>query len=106
MRRDTALWVSEQRNFERKPTMNKIDEVTLEIATPKGLFKGVFPKTATISEVIEQVVKTQGLYQGDVLELVYKGDVLKPIKNTLADFGFVGEVQLELVATGSGVCSW
>ena len=86
--------------------MNKIDEVTLEIATPKGLFKGIFPKTATISEVIEQVVRAKGLNRGDVLELVYKGDVLQPIKNTLTDFGLVGVVQLELVATGTGVCSW
>ena len=85
--------------------MNKfdVDEVTLEIATPKGLFKGIFPKTATISEVIEQVVSDQGLNRGDLLELVYKGEVLQPTKNTLTDFGLAGVVQLDLVATGEGV---
>ena len=83
--------------------MVDIDEVTLEIATPKGLFKGVFPKTATISDVIEHVAKDQGLSRADLLEVVYKGKVLEPIKNTLADFGLIGVVQLELVATGQGV---
>ena len=83
--------------------MAKVDEVTLEIAAPKGLFKGIFPKTATVSEVIEQVAKTQGLNRADVLELVYKGKTLKPAKETLAHFGLIGVVQLELVATGSGV---
>ena len=85
--------------------MNKIDvdEVTLEIATPKGLFKGIFLKTATISEVIEQVASNKGLNRADLLELVYKGEVLQPIKNTLTDFGLSGVVQLELVATGKGV---
>ena len=83
--------------------MSKVDEVVLEIAAPKGLFKGAFPKTAPISEVIEQVAKVQGLDRSDVLELVYKGEVLQPTKETLAHFGLVGVVQLELVATGTGV---
>ena len=83
--------------------MAKIDEVVLEIAAPKGMFKGAFPKTATVSEVIEQVAKDQGLDRSDVLELVYKGEVLQPTKETLARFGLVGVVQLELVATGTGV---
>ena len=83
--------------------MAAIDEITLEIAAPKGLFKGVFPKTATISEVIERVVSEQGLKKGDLFELVYKGQSLQPVKNTLAEFGLSGVVQLELVATGTGV---
>ena len=83
--------------------MADIDEVTLEIATPKGLFKGIFPKTATISEVIERVVSDQGLNRGDLFELVYKGKSLQPIKNTLADFELAGVVQLDLAATGKGV---
>ena len=37
------------------------------------------------------------------IELVYKGMVLDPIKNTLDDFGFSGVIELELVATGTGV---
>ena len=83
--------------------MTTVDNVTLEIAAPKGLFKGTFPKTTTISEVIEQVAKEQGLDRADVLELVHKGTPLEPTKETLAHFGLVGVVQLELVATGSGV---
>lgn len=83
--------------------MSTVDEVVLEIATPKGLFKGAFSKNASISQVIEQVAKDQGLDRSDVLELVYKGDILEPTKETLAHFGLVGVVQLELVATGSGV---
>ena len=83
--------------------MSNVDEITLEIATPKGLFKRTFPKTVTVSEVIKEVVEDRGLNRGDLLELVYKDKVLKPIKDTLADFGLVGVVQLELVATGKGV---
>ena len=83
--------------------MADIDEVILEVATPKGMFKGVFPKTATISEVINEVADTLKLDKSDSLELVYKGETLKPVKNRLVDFGLSGTVQLELVATGSGV---
>jgi len=83
--------------------MVDIDEITLEIAAPKGLFKGIFPKTATVSEVIERVVSEQNLNRGDFFELVYKGQSLQPVKNTLADFGLTGVVQLELAATGKGV---
>ena len=85
------------------PSEVTFDEVTLEIATPKGLFKGTFPKITSISEVIEQVVKNLDLSRGDLLELVYKDKVLQPVKDTLADFGLSGVVQLELVATGTGV---
>ena len=83
--------------------MANVDEVTLEIAGPKGLFKGTFPKTATVAEVIEVVAKDQGLDRADVLELVYKDEVLEPTKETLVHFGLVGVVQLDLVATGKGV---
>ena len=83
--------------------MYKIEEITLEIATPKGLFKKMFPKTATILEVIEEAVKNLGLVRGDLFELVRKGVILQPTKNTLADFGLTGVVELELVATGTGV---
>lgn len=83
--------------------MANIDEVILEVATPKGMFKGVFPKTATILEVINEVADTLKLDKTDSLELVYKGKVLVPVKDRLVDFDLSGEVQLELVATGSGV---
>ena len=80
-----------------------VEEVTLEVGTPKGLFTGVFAKTAKIAEVIEAAVKSLGLDGGDSLEIVHAGEVLQPVERTLVSFGLVGTVQLELVATGSGV---
>ena len=61
-------------NIGQEIGMNENDEITLDIATPKGPFTGTFPKTASIQDVI-----------------------------TLVSFGLVGTVKLELVATGSGV---
>ena len=75
----------------------------LKLQRRKGCSREYSRKTATISEVIEQVVSDQGLNRGDLLELVYKGEVLQPTKNTLTDFGLAGVVQLDLVATGEGV---
>ena len=80
-----------------------VDEVTLEIATPKGLFNGSFPKTKKISEVISTVVSSLGLDGRDALELVNNGSVLQPTERPLVSFGLAGTVQLDLVATGSGV---
>ncbi|MBK79592.1 MAG: hypothetical protein CMQ43_01560 [Gammaproteobacteria bacterium] len=80
-----------------------VDEVTLEIATPKGLFNGSFPKTTKISEVISTVVSSLGLDGRDALELVNNGSVLQPTERPLVSFGLAGTVQLDLVATGSGV---
>ena len=82
--------------------MSTSDDITLEIGTPKGPFKGVFPKTATVSAVVDAVAAAVDLNRTDSLELVHKGEVL-PVKDTLAELGFNGTVQLELVATGSGV---
>ncbi len=79
------------------------NEITLEIGTPKGLFTATFPKTAKVAEVIDAAVDAMGLDGGDSLELVYNGEVLKPVQRTLVSFGLEGTVQLELVATGSGV---
>jgi hypothetical protein len=80
-----------------------VEEVTLEIATPKGMFTGSFPKTTKIKEVIQAVVISLGLEGGDVLELVHNGQVLQPTERPLASFGLSGTVKLDLVATGSGV---
>jgi hypothetical protein len=79
------------------------DEVTLEIAGPAGVFTDSFPKTTKISDVIAAVVAAQGLDASDALELVHNGTVLQPIERPLVSFGLEGTVQLELVATGSGV---
>jgi hypothetical protein len=80
-----------------------VDDVTLEIATPKGLFTGVFPKTTKIKDVIQAVVAALGLDGGDALELVHNGAVLQPVERPLVSFGLSGTVKLDLVATGSGV---
>ena len=80
-----------------------VEEVTLEIATPKGLFTGVFAKTAKVAEVIAAVVSSLGLDSGDTLELIHNGQPLQPGQLPLVSFGLSGTVQLELVATGSGV---
>lgn len=78
-------------------------EVTLEIATPNGVFTGTFPATTKVSEVIEAVVSEQGLSAGDQFDLVHQGEVLEPTQRPLVSFGLDGTVALELVATGSGV---
>jgi len=80
-----------------------VEEVTVEVGTPMGLFTGVFAKTAKIADVVAAAVQSLGLDGGETLELVQDGEVLKPVERTLVSFGFAGTVQLELVATGSGV---
>jgi hypothetical protein len=86
-----------------KEVLMSQDDVTLEIGTPKGLFTGTFPKTTKIEDVIAAVVAAKGLDGGEALELVYNGQVLQPVQRPLVSFGLAGTVQLELVATGSGV---
>lgn len=79
------------------------DQVTLEVATPNGVFVGTFPKTTKVEDVIGAVVKDRQLAAGDAFELVYNGEVLQPVQRPLVSFGLTGIVKLELVATGSGV---
>jgi hypothetical protein len=79
------------------------DEILLEIATPKGIFIGVFNEKATIASVIEVVVDKKGLDKKDTFELVHDEKVLQPTDRTLESFGLKHKAQLELVATGSGV---
>lgn len=80
-----------------------VEEVTVEIATPKGLFTGTFPKTAKVEDVIAAAVQAKGIDGGEALELASNGQVLQPVQRPLVSFGLTGTVQLELVATGSGV---
>ena len=79
------------------------DEITLDIATPKGQFTASFPKTTKIKDVIATVIQEKQLDGGDQFDLVRNGKVLQPIERPLVSFGLEGTVQLELVATGSGV---
>jgi hypothetical protein len=80
-----------------------VEEVTVEVATPKGMFSGSFPKTTRVKDVIAAAVTSLGLDSTESLELVHDGQVLQPVERTLVSFGLSGTVQLDLVATGSGV---
>lgn len=81
----------------------KPHEILLEIATPKGIFIGVFNEKATVASVIEVVVEEKKLDKKDTFELVHDEKVLQPTNRTLESFGLKHKAQLELVATGSGV---
>lgn len=78
-------------------------EVILDIATPKGPFKGEFSRDMTVSNVIEIVIEDKKLDRKDSFELVHGDKILQPADRTLGSFGLHGKVELELVATGSGV---
>ena len=80
-----------------------VEEIIVEVGTPKGLFTGTFPKTAKVEDVITAAAASLGLDRGDTLELVHEGQPLEPVQRTLVSFGLAGTVQLELVATGEGV---
>lgn len=81
----------------------KDQSLKLEIATPSGVFSGLFEKTAKIVDVIKTIVKEQGLAAGDSFELFHKGTALQPETRPLISFGLDDCASLELVATGSGV---
>lgn len=81
----------------------KDHNLKLEIATPSGVFSGIFEKTAKIVDVIKNIIKEQGLAAGDSFELFYQGNALKPETRPLVSFGLEDCASLELVATGSGV---
>ena len=77
--------------------------VKLEIATPKGVFRGAFDKTTKVEEVIKTVVSEMDLDGSDSFELAYNGTVLEPKERPLVSFGIECGARLELIATGSGV---
>lgn len=78
-------------------------QVILDVATPKGPFRGEFPNSTTIVKIIAVVVEEKKLDRKDSFDLVHNGKVLQPTDHSLASFGLHGKVKLELVATGSGV---
>jgi len=81
----------------------KPHEILLEIATPKGLFEGIFDEKTKVSQIIEIVVDKKDLNKKDAFELVHGEKVLQPTDRTLESFGLKCKAKLELVATGSGV---
>ena len=78
-------------------------DITLNVATPNGLFTGIFQKTAKIIEVIRAIITDKNLNAGDDFDLVHNGATLKPEERPLVSFGLQGVVMLDLVAVGSGV---
>lgn len=84
--------------------MNKDkQEVNIKVATPNGVFTGVFEKTTKIKDVITAVVHAMNLAVGELFELVFEGKVLQPVERPLVSFGISDSAELDLVATGSGV---
>jgi transcription elongation factor len=81
----------------------KPHEILLKIATPKGLFVGIFRDSATVATVIATVVEKKDLSRKDTFELVHGETVLQPVNRTLESFDLKRKADLELVATGSGV---
>ena len=81
----------------------KPHEILLKIATPKGLFVGIFRDSTTVATVIETVVEKKDLSRKDTFELVHGETVLQPVNRTLESFGLKCKADLELVAQGSGV---
>jgi hypothetical protein len=80
-----------------------MEQITLNIATPKGVYSGIFSKTAKVQEVIRITIESMKLDGGDKFDLVYNRKVLQPIERPLVSFSLEGSANVELVATGSGV---
>jgi len=91
--------IEEIRELERL----KHDEILLDVATPKGLFRGVFRESTKVSPVIEVIVAKKDLDRKDTFELFHGETPLQPADRTLESFGLKRKAKLELVATGSGV---
>ena len=82
--------------------MSEDGKITLKVATPAGVYEGVFDTTTKVNEAIAQIVKGKKLSEGDVFELAYGGEVL-PGDSPLGSFGFEDGSVLDLIATGSAV---
>jgi multidrug resistance efflux pump len=97
--------VAEHEIDEARRELEKLerDEILLDIATPRGAFRGVFRDSARVATVIEVVVDKKGLDRKDTYELWHDGTQLQATDRTLESFGLRRKAYLELVATGSGV---
>lgn len=79
------------------------DDITVEVATPNGVFRGTFDKNTKVADVIAAIVADRQLADGDSFELFFGETQLEPVQRPLVSFGLKGSVKLTLVATGSGV---
>jgi len=83
---------------------NKRDnDIRVEVATPNGVYRGTFPKTTKVEDLIRVVVEDRKLEEGDAFQLFYGETLLEPVERPLVSFGLPSKVRLTLVATGSGV---
>ena len=82
--------------------MNTDGKITLKIATPAGVFEGTFDGFLNVDEVIEIIVKSKNLVQGDSFELAYNGETLAP-DSKIGSFNFPEGAVLDLIASGSAV---
>jgi len=78
-------------------------DIHIEVATPNGVYRGAFPKTTKVKDVIIVIVEDRDLEEGDAFQLFYGEILLEPIERPLVSFGLPTNVLLTLVATGSGV---
>ena len=77
-------------------------KITLKVGTPKGVFEATFDVSEKVYEVIQTIVKEQGLVEGDAFELAFDGTPLDPDR-AIGSFGLEDGAVLDLVASGSGV---
>ena len=72
-----------------------VEEVTLEIATPKGLFTGSFPKTT-------EAIRYHLIADGD-LNISFRCRLIDPLRGILEDSAWSGRLSIpsRVGATGS-----
>jgi hypothetical protein len=78
-------------------------DITLNVATPRGVFTETFDKNTKVEEVIATAIERMGLTPGEQFDLVHEGTVLQPVNRPLVSFHLKDGDKVELVATGSGV---
>ena len=71
------------------------EQITLEIATPKGVFTGTFPKTTKVQEVTSLVIEEMALARADssypkLMNRLHKTDLL-----AIDDYGLAPLSQVE-----------
>ena len=82
--------------------MPEDNKIRLKVATPAGVYEGIFAETDKVYEVITIVVKEKRLVEGDAFELTLNGEVL-PDDSPLSNFDLKDDAILDLIASGSAV---
>jgi hypothetical protein len=80
------------------------DDVTLTVATPRGVFTAGFDKNAKVSDVIDAAIEKKKLSGAPADFELFKGDeALTPTTRTLVSFHLNDGDKLVLAAQGEGV---